>query len=140
MRRVTSAAVRVCGSMHVGCMIGTLVLGMTHSPGALSAEPLVQGQEVLTAPGIGRVALAFIVVAALAVALAAVLKRYSPKFGGRFGSSDKLRVVARISPGGALRLHLLEVESEKVLVAESRNGLALVVLPAHQNQPQPPHS
>lgn len=104
---------------------------------ASAAERLTQGEEVVTGAGIGRVALGFILVAGLAVAVVVGLKRYLLRFGGVSAGGNQLRMLARIAPGGTLRLHLVEVESEKVLVAESRNGVALVVLPAGR-QTQPP--
>lgn len=89
---------------------------------------LSQGQDVISVPGIGRVVAAFVIVAALAVAAAVTLRRVMPKFTGVPLLGNAVRVLERTNLGSGTRVHLVQVDGEKVLVAESRSGLAIAVL------------
>jgi flagellar biogenesis protein FliO len=123
--------------MRIAQMCGGAVL-LWHAALATGAEnaPLTQGQDIVAVPGIGRVVVVFLLVAALAVAAAVVLRRMLPKITGVTLGGNALRVLERTNLSPATRLHLVQVEGEKLLVAENRNGLAVVVLarnlPANQ--------
>jgi flagellar biogenesis protein FliO len=95
---------------------------------AAEQAPLSQGQDVIAVPGIGRVAVAFVIVAALAVAAGVALRRVLPKFTGVPLAGSAVRVLERTNLGPGTRIHLVQVEGEKVLVAENRSGLAIAVL------------
>ena len=85
-------------------------------------------QEVISAPEIGRVVAVFVLVAALAVVAGVVLRRLLPKFTGASLAGNVVRIVERTNLGPGTRVHLLQIEGEKVLVAENRSGLAIAVL------------
>lgn len=95
-----------------------------------SATGLTQGRDVVTMPGIGRVILAFLLTAGLAVAIVYALRRYSPKFTGGLMQGGSLRVIERTALGGGLRLHLVEAGSERILIAENRTGISMLRLAA----------
>lgn len=92
------------------------------------AAPLTQGDDALALPGVGRVVLAFALVAALAVGIVAALRRVLPKFSALPAASGNLRVLNRLNLGGGLRVYAVQYENRKVLLAEGRHGLALSVL------------
>ncbi len=104
---------------------------------AAEQAPLIQGQDVIAVPGIGRIAAAFVIVVALAIAWAATLRRVLPKFTGVPLAGSALRVLDRASLGPGTRVHLVQVEGEKVLVAENRSSLAIAVLGKTGSAPQP---
>jgi flagellar biogenesis protein FliO len=85
-------------------------------------------QEIVSGPEIGRVVAVFTLVAALAVVAGLALRRVLPRFTGVQLAGSALRVVERANLGPGTRVHLLQIEGEKVLVAESRSGLAITVL------------
>jgi flagellar biogenesis protein FliO len=85
-------------------------------------------QEVISGPDIGRVVAVFTVVAALAVVAGLALRKVLPKFTGVPLAGSAVRIVERANLGPGTRVHLLQVEGERVLVAESRSGLAITVL------------
>lgn len=95
---------------------------------AAEQAPLSQAQDVIAVPGIGRVVAAFVIVAALAIAAAVALRRVLPKFTGVPLAGSAVRVLERTNLGPGTRIHLVQVEGEKVLVAENRTGLAIAVL------------
>jgi flagellar biogenesis protein FliO len=95
---------------------------------AAEQAPLTGGQDIIQAPGLGRVAAAFIIVAALAVAAVVALRRVLPRMTGVPLSGKALRILDRANLGPGTRVHLVQVEDEKVLVAESRGGVTIAVL------------
>lgn len=103
---------------------------LVHASLTLAADnaPLTQGDDVVTVTGIVRVIVAFIVVAALGIAAIAVLRRFLPRLSGAPLAGSALRVMERASLGPATRVHLVQVDGERILVAESRSALAMVVL------------
>ena len=94
--------------------------------------PLAQGQDVVEIPGIGRVLLVFLFVAALAVLVAFALRRLLPAFGKGLTPSANLRVVDRASLGSGLRVQVVQFESDRILIAENRQGISMVVLSARR--------
>ena len=112
--------------VRAGAVIGLCSIAALAS--AAEQAPLTGGRDIIQAPGIGRVVAAFVIVAALAVAAVVTLRRVLPKMTGVPVSGKALRILDRANLGPATRLHLVEVEGEKVLVAESRSGVTIAVL------------
>jgi flagellar biogenesis protein FliO len=93
-----------------------------------ATRALTQGDDVLEFPSIGRVIFAFVLAAALAFGVAFALRRILPKFGKALPGSSRLKVLDRLHLNNSLRVHLVEVENERVLVAENRSAITMVVL------------
>jgi flagellar biogenesis protein FliO len=112
---------------------------LSHATASFAAEsaPLTQGDDVITGAGIVRVIVAFVLVAALGVAAIAMLRRFLPRFAGSPLASGTLRVVERTSLGPATRVHVVQVDDERILVAETRGALAMVVLGRSNGPSQP---
>jgi flagellar biogenesis protein FliO len=111
---------------------------LSHAGLLLAAEsaPLTQGDDVITAAGVIRVVIVFAIVAALGVAVILGLRRVLPRVSGAALGGGALRIVERTNLGPATRVHLVQVDGERLLVAESRTSLAMVVL--GRTAPQPP--
>jgi flagellar biogenesis protein FliO len=106
-----------------------LLLCCAAAAHAQNAQPqLTQGQDVVSGASIARVAMGFAVAAALAVAAAFVLKRTLPRFGRGIPSGGELRILERATVNAGLRVHVVQFKDQKILVAESRGGIAMVVL------------
>jgi flagellar biogenesis protein FliO len=116
---------------------GIALLGHAGLLLAAQSVPLTQGDDVITAGGIVRVIIAFAVVAALGVAVIVGLRRVLPRVAGAPLGNGALRIVERTSLGPATRVHLVQVDGERILVAESRTALAMVVL-GRAAPPPPP--
>jgi flagellar biogenesis protein FliO len=103
---------------------------LASSPVPVQAQEMVltQGSDGLSFPSVARIALGFVVSAALALGIALVLRHVLPKLGGRTATSSRLRLLDRIHLSSTVRAHLLEVEGERVLVAENRGAITMVVL------------
>jgi flagellar biogenesis protein FliO len=97
------------------------------------SSPLAQGSDVVQMPGIGRVIFAFLLVAALAVAIIFALRKVLPRIGATLPGSA-LRVVDRANVNAGLRVHVVEIEGERVLIAESRSGVALLPLASKRGE------
>lgn len=95
---------------------------------AAEQAPLTGGRDIIQAPGIGRVVAAFVIVAALAVAAVVTLRRVLPKMTGVPISGKALRILDRANLGPGTRVYLVQVEGEKVLVAESRTSVCVAVI------------
>lgn len=122
---------------HAACAGGVML--MLFAVGAASAQgpapALAQGRDIVELPSIGRVIVVFLIVAGLAVGAAFALRRYSPNFARGLAQSGPLRVIDRSSLNAGLRVHLIEVDGERILVAENRAGVSLLQL---RRQPQNP--
>ena len=112
---------------------------LAHASLSLAVEraPLTQGDDVITAAGVVRVIVAFVIVAALGVAAIVMLRRFLPRFSGAPLAGGAMRVVERASLGPATRVHLVQVDGERILVAESRSALTMVVLGRTGSQAPP---
>ena len=115
--------------------IGMLAAGMLAFGAAALAQaqqaapvPLTQGDDAVALPGVGRIVLVFLLVAGLAVAIAAVLRRVLPKFNSLPATGGNLRILNRMNLGAGLRVYAVQYEDQTVLLAEGRHGLALTVL------------
>ncbi len=91
-------------------------------------ERLTQGSDIVTAPSIVRVVLVFLLMAAIAVGAAYAVRRYSPKFANTLAQRGPLRIVERTALTGGLRVHLVEVDGERILIAEGRSGVSMLRL------------
>lgn len=85
-------------------------------------------------PGVGQIIFVFICVAALAVGIAVVLRRYGPRFGLLPGlqppSGVGVTILARqrLEPG--VTLHIVNVAGERLAIVTSRSGVAVHTLSA----------
>jgi hypothetical protein len=83
-------------------------------------------------PGVGQIIFVFICVAALAVGIAAVLRRYGPGLGLLPGlqppSGVGVTIIARqrLEPG--VTLHIVSVAGERLAIVTSRSGVAVHTL------------
>ncbi len=107
---------------------GTALAAYAGISFAAESAPLTLGDDVVTAAGVFRVIIAFAIVAALGVAAIVMLRRFLPRLSGAPLAGGALRVVERASLGPATRVHLVQVDGERILVAESRTALSMVVL------------
>jgi len=114
-----------------------VMLGVTTLARAQQSlpTPLTQGDDAVALPGVGRVILAFLLVAGLAVFVVAVLRRVLPRFNALPAASGKLRVLNRMNLGGGLRVYAVQYEEQIVLLAEGRHGLALTPLKKDEKAP-----
>jgi flagellar biogenesis protein FliO len=78
-------------------------------------------------PGVGRVLLSLAVVVTVAVMAAYALRRFWPSSVAQ-GPSGALRATAQLAVSRSLKLHLVELGEITVLVAESRDGVAIAQL------------
>jgi flagellar biogenesis protein FliO len=99
---------------------------------AQAPAPLTQGDDALSFPSVARVLVAFLFTVGLAVGVAYAARRWMPAFrsGLLRGQPQRLQVVERIQLSAVTRLHLVDIDENRVLIAESRNGVSLTVLPA----------
>jgi hypothetical protein len=95
---------------------------------AAERAPLTQGEDIITAPSMGRVVLVFLITSALAVGAIVLLRRHLPKLAGTFVSAGQMKILDRTTLLGGTRVHLIEIGEHTVLVADSRHGVALTVL------------
>lgn len=102
--------------------------GFAMSAGAQDRSPLTTGADVIAAPSLGRVLLVFVVVAALGVVAITALKRLLPRFAPALAPSPTVQVLERATLAPGLRVHVLQLDGEKVLLAEKRDAVALVAL------------
>jgi len=112
--------------------LGTVaVLGLLNSTAGAqqTLQPLASGSDAIGLPSIGRILFAFIIAAALAIAVGALLRRLVPKFtGSMLAAGGNLRVLERLHLGADLRVHLVQTEHGKVLITAHRNSISVVVL------------
>lgn len=106
---------------------GLCLTAIAQAQEAVPSAPLT-GNDVIALPGMGRVMLVFLLVAALAVAIVAALRHVLPRFSGAPVTSGSLRVLNRVNLGAGLRVYTLQIDNETVLLAEGRSGVALTPL------------
>lgn len=109
------------------CFMALLLVAASAS----AQEPalaMAQGRDIVELPSIGRVILVFLIVAGMAVGAAYALRRFSPNFARGLSQTGPLRVIDRASLSAGLRVHLIEVDGERILVAESRASVSLLQL------------
>lgn len=98
---------------------------------AADRAPLTQGQDVITTPGIGRVVFVFLITSAIAIGAIVALRRYLPQFGTAAIGGGQIRVIERTTLIGGTRVHLIEIGEQRLVVADSRNGIAITILDKH---------
>ena len=82
-------------------------------------------------PGLGRVILVFMVIAALAWGMAWLLRRYGARWriGAVAGAVGvPIRPLARNSLPGGVACHLIEAGGKRVLISVSRHGVSSLLL------------
>jgi hypothetical protein len=81
-------------------------------------------------PGAGKVILVFICVAALAVGIAAILRRWSPGLLAKLQLPSGVEVTVlgrqRLEPG--VSLHIVSIAGERLAIVTSRSGVAMHAL------------
>jgi flagellar biogenesis protein FliO len=100
---------------------------------AQAAAPIISGmhaQPDLALPSVTRVIVSVIVALALAAAVIYLLKRFLPNIGVRGAHDGFIKVLGRAHITPKLQAHILQIDSTRVLVVESRHGVNLTVLPA----------
>jgi len=106
------------------------------SSAANAATPMAHlglATQPVALPGVGQIILVFICVAALAVGIAAVLRRLSPGLLARLQLPTGIEVTVlgrqRLEPG--VSLHIVSVAGERLAIVTSRSGVAMqALLPA----------
>lgn len=111
---------------------GALLLLGSAAALAQAPAPLTQGDDALSFPSITRILLAFLFTVGLAVGVAFAARRWMPAFRSTLlrGQQQRLQVVERIQLSAVTRLHLVDIDESRVLIAESRNGVSMTVLPS----------
>jgi hypothetical protein len=99
----------------------------------------LSGEQVGT-PGLGRVLLVFLLVAALAFCASWALRRYGFKFrSSTMAGASPIRHLARNTLPGGVACHLVETQGKQVLITISRNGISSLLL-GESAPPPPPES
>jgi hypothetical protein len=117
-----------------------------------AAEATREGAEKLkgfglaegsSTPHFGRIMVVFLLLAALAWAAAWLLRRFSSRWGARFGlagiggaGASPIRHVARSSLPGGIACHLVEAQGSRVLITVSRHGVTSLLLGAATPPPE----
>jgi hypothetical protein len=96
--------------------------------------------DPIALPGLGRVVLAFLLVAGLAVVAVLALRRFGPRLGrgSLFTAGGRMHVLERLQLAGDLYVHLVQTERGKILITAHRHSIAIVRLdaePAESGQP-----
>jgi flagellar biogenesis protein FliO len=89
---------------------------------------LAQDADLIQGPSLVRVVLVLLFAIAIAVAVIAVLRKFMLRLPSGTGSVEQIRIISRATPAAGLRLHVIDVLGQRVLITESRAGLATVVL------------
>jgi flagellar biogenesis protein FliO len=112
---------------------GVLILQLAFiavASGQDAAPALAQGRDIVELPSMGRVIMVFLLIAGLAVAVAYALRRYSPNFARGLVQQGRLRVIDRATLNPGLRVHLIEADGERLVIAENRGGISILQLRA----------
>jgi flagellar biogenesis protein FliO len=99
---------------------------------AQAAAPVISGmhaQPDLVLPSMTRVFVSVILALALAAGVIYLLKRFLPNIGVRGVHDGFIKVLGRAHVTPRLQAHILQIDSTRVLVVESRHGVNLTVLP-----------
>jgi flagellar biogenesis protein FliO len=136
-RGISSWAVRQMLCAALAASVGTMA---ACAPAAAEVTQHISGLQAhpdLPMPSATRVVAAVIVTLALAAGTLVLVKRFLPKYAGRLDyAGNAIKVLARSSISRSLRVHLIEVDTSRVLIVEGRAGIELAVLP----QPAHPQS
>jgi hypothetical protein len=101
--------------------------------GAKTADEKLRGLGLagsnVGTPGVGRVLVAFLLVAALAWGASWMLRRYGSRFrAGMSGAATPIRHLARNTLPGGVTCHLVETQGRQVLITVARSGVNSVLL------------
>lgn len=128
MQRIGSSAralIRAATSVAINFAVIATTVAQDSPP------TLAQGRDIVEMPSMGRVIFVFLLIAGLAVGAAYALRRYSPNFArGLMQQQGPIRVIDRATLNAGLRVHLVEVDGERLLIAENRTGLSMMQLRA----------
>lgn len=86
-------------------------------------------------PGVGRVLFAFLLMALVAAGVAYAVRRWLPAIRNRPSVGSGVRTLARSVVSRTLTVHLVDVSGVRVLIAESRTGVGLTVIPPGATSP-----
>jgi hypothetical protein len=111
---------------------GLACLSAVAQNSAQSTAHLGLATQPVTLPGAGQIVVVFLFVAALAVGLAAALRRVSPHVLRRWqppsGSAVTLLARQSLEPGASL--HIVSVDGERLAIVTGRSGVAVYSLSA----------
>src|SRR5690349_21222795 len=117
--------------------ISWAIVGWLATPLALAADTeklrnFGLAESRTETPGLGRVLIAFLLVAALAWASVWLLRRYGfrgvPATGAAATVTSQVRAVARSALPGGVVCHVVETQGRQVLITVTRQGVTSVVL------------
>jgi flagellar biogenesis protein FliO len=109
------------------CLLSLALIGTAF---AQESAPLAQGQDIVQLPSLWRVLFVFLLIAGLAVAAAYGLRRFSPNFARGIAQQGALRVIERAQVNAGLRVHLIEADGSRILIAEHRSSVSMLQLPS----------
>ncbi len=125
-------------------LAGLLAVATGYAAVAADATQHISGLEQhpdLPLPSAPRVVMAVVVTLALAAGTLVLVKRYLPKYlGSMDATGNMIKVLARSSISRSLHVHVVEVDSSRVLIVEGRGGIELAVLPKEQPLPDSPRT
>jgi hypothetical protein len=113
---------------RAGCTCALYLIAVSSALAQQSQEGLTQGGDIVTAPSVARVVFVFLLMAGIALGAAYAVRRYSPKFANALIQRGLLRVIDRTALHGGLRVHLVEADGERILIAEGRAGVSMLRL------------
>jgi hypothetical protein len=124
---------RVClanlASRLPALLVGSLVGLAAWADVVPGPTPSFAHDNPVALPGVGKVLGAFVVTVAVGFAAAYALRRWLPKWAGQSKLAPGLQVRAQMSLQPGLRLHVVEVQGSTVLIAESKHGIAMSIVP-----------
>jgi flagellar biogenesis protein FliO len=126
MQRIDAWAAKA-KRVAVACVLSSALVATAL---ARESTPLAQGQDIVQLPSLWRVILVFLLIAGLAVAAAYGLRRFSPNFARGIAQQGALRVIERAQLNAGLRVHLVEADGLRILIAEHRAGISMLQLPS----------
>ena len=112
--------------------IGACAFSATSTPNIVPVAHLGLATQPVLLPSAGQIILVFICVAALAVGMAAILRRFGPGLGLvprlqlHFGVA--VTVLARQRLEAGVSLHVVNVAGERFAIVTSRSGVAMHAL------------
>jgi hypothetical protein len=137
---VTAAAAPVLEAVVTAAWLVVGPCAFAAVPSAPNAAPMAHlglATQPVPLPGAGQIILVFICVAALAVGMAAVLRRFGPGLGLlprlQPPSGVVVAVLARqrLEPG--VSLHIVNVGGERLAIVTGRSGIAIHALSVRGN-------
>ena len=112
--------------------------GAPNTPSPMSHFGLAT--QPVPLPGAGKIILVFICVAALAVGIAAILRRWSPGLLAKLQLPSGVEVTVlgrqRLEPG--VSLHIVSIAGERLAIVTSRSGVAMHALLVSDQAPGAP--